>query len=54
MPRVKFPYGKSTYVDVLARYFAIHLRARLCKRHRLLQKNAHCCTAIDISGSVDP
>ena len=45
----KFPYGKSTCVYMLLRYFAMPLMARLFTRHGLLQNNAHWCTAIDIS-----
>ena len=43
MPRVVnrlFMSGKSTYLDVLARYFVIRLTARLCTRRGLLQ-NTH-------------
>ena len=57
MPRVdnlKFTSGKSTYLDVLARYFAMRLMERSCTRRGLLQNYAHWCTAIDIYGRVDP
>ena len=48
-----FPSGKSTYVDVLMRYFKIRLEVRLCTRRGLLQKRAHWCTDIDTFCHVD-
>ena len=57
MPHVvnrRFPFGKSTYLDVLVKYSAIYLTARLCRIRGLFPKRAHLCTAIDISDCVDP
>ena len=46
--------GKHFYVDVIDRFFAMCLRARLCTRRGLFQNGAHWCRAIYISICVDP
>ena len=54
MVNCQFMSSKSTYANVLARYFVIRLTARLCTKHGLFKERAHWCMAIDIYGRVDP
>ena len=48
----KFPPGRSTYVDVLAKVFYNASYGVFMKRCVLLQNGAHWCMTIDISGRV--